>query len=238
MYYSFSSFFFFSRSRTVQTQLSSSRDAAVRPRVFRGARERWRDHTRCRWEETALTLERGSVRTEARARSFAYLLPTAPRIPFDLFPFNLPADRPTIQASSRRKRFQASPKERRKEEERNRCAVSIYRAQYRGKGRSSRFSVCYFSTDRMDGQPPSSSISRKKKGRETLSERVIYGRWNGVSRARSRKRSCVGDKRDLTSVPVQGRGGGESTIRRSIIGRSSCLLADVARAFGRNEKNG
>lgn len=96
MYYSFSSFFFFSRSRTVQTQLSSSRDAAVRPRVFRGARERWRDHTRCRWEETALTLERGSVRTEARARSFAYLLPTAPRIPFDLFPFNLPADRPTI----------------------------------------------------------------------------------------------------------------------------------------------
>lgn len=43
-----------------------------------------------------MTLERGSVRTEARARSFAYLLPTAPRIPFDLFPFNLPADRPTI----------------------------------------------------------------------------------------------------------------------------------------------
>lgn len=100
MYYSFSSFFFFSRSRTVQTQLSSSRDAAVRPRVFRGARERWRDHTRCRWEETALTLERGSVRTEARARSFAYLLPTAPRIPFDLpsslstFPRIVPRSKP------------------------------------------------------------------------------------------------------------------------------------------------
>lgn len=115
------------------------------------AGERERDRTRCRWEETALTLERGSVRTEARARSFAYLLPTLPEyVQLSSVPFNLPANAASHDRSTRRKPLSLSRAQRKgrkegREKGEERCAVSI-RTQYScgGKGRSSRFSMLFF----------------------------------------------------------------------------------------------
>lgn len=152
------------RLSTVQTQLSASRDAAVRPEFFEERarwRERERDRTRCRWEETALTLERGSVRTEARARSFAYLLPTLPEyVQLSSVPFNLPANAASHDRSTRRKplslslsRAQRKGRKEGREKGEERCAVSI-RTQYScgGKGRSSRFSMLFFHGHGSDGR--------------------------------------------------------------------------------------
>lgn len=153
------------RLSTVQTQLSASRDAAVRPEFFEERalkRERERDRTRCRWEETALTLERGSVRTEARARSFAYLLPTLPEyVQLSSVPFNLStANAASHDRSTRRKplslslsRAQRKGRKEGREKGEERCAVSI-RTQYScgGKGRSSRFSMLFFHGHGSDGR--------------------------------------------------------------------------------------
>lgn len=157
-------------------------------RVFRGARalerERERDRTRCRWEETALTLERGSVRTEARARSFAYLLPTLPEyVQLSSVPFNLPANAASHDRSTRRKPLSHSlvrkEKVERKEEKKERNDARFryehnIAAEERGGPRGSR---CYFSTvtDRTDGWP-SPSISREKEKRPASNLRPMETR--------------------------------------------------------------
>lgn len=175
------------RLSTVQTQLSASRDAAVRPEFFEERarwRERERDRTRCRWEETALTLERGSVRTEARARSFAYLLPTLPEyVQLSSVPFNLPANAASHDRSTRRKPLSHSlvrkEKVERKEEKKERNDARFryehnIAAEERGGPRGSR---CYFSTvtDRTDGWP-SPSISREKEKRPASNLRPMETR--------------------------------------------------------------
>lgn len=153
-------------------------------RVFRGARalerERERDRTRCRWEETALTLERGSVRTEARARSFAYLLPTLPEyVQLSSVPFNLPANAASHDRSTRSLSLVRKEKVERKEEKKERNDARFryehnIAAEERGGPRGSR---CYFSTvtDRTDGWP-SPSISREKEKRPASNLRPMETR--------------------------------------------------------------
>lgn len=146
------------------------------------AGERERDRTRCRWEETALTLERGSVRTEARARSFAYLLPTLPEyVQLSSVPFNLPANAASHDRSTRRKPLSLtlSCAKKRKEEKKERNDARFryehnIAAEERGGPRGSR---CYFSTvtDRTDGWP-SPSISREKEKRSASNLRPMETR--------------------------------------------------------------
>lgn len=132
-----------------------------------------------------MTLERGSVRTEARARSFAYLLPTAPRI---ALPFNLPTTNsvPRSIRSIRAGSVQtislslSLSNERKKERKRrNRGLLSIQC----NCGRKGRFSRCYFSTvtDRMGPLPPSIPPRFTKRKKRRFQPRVIYGRWKRVS---------------------------------------------------------
>lgn len=105
-----------------------------------------------------------------------------------------------------------------------RCAVSI-RTQYScgGKGRSSRFSMLFFHGHGSDGRM-AVAFYLSRKGR-----RVIYGRWKRVSRARSRKRTRVGDKYNLTSV---------SLLPSSADHPMSLLRAFVRSRFPREKRRG
>lgn len=126
------------------------------------ARSRERDRsTRCRWEETALTLERGSVRTEARARSFAYLLPPAPLSlspPFNLSPCCGSHDRCTKDPQLERVKIKERKKERKE--------GIVCGLHFRKKG--SRGSRSY-STGRISRDSPRGEEEEERRGEDAFS---------------------------------------------------------------------